>query len=77
MDRILWHPITAGLMVAWFTFRNIHSGATTFRVIALVWGCVWLGLAIYNHLSGGRYLRWVDRLGEDDDEDPQAGDTPT
>lgn len=60
-QKINWNPVAPGLLLAWWLFR-LHRGNWNWNWISILGTLVfstWLAGAIYNWLSGGKFVEWM------------------
>ena len=64
--RILWHPVFAAAVLGYAIYRCWFWGFSGIRVAAIVFGALWVGMAVADTVSGHKVLNWLyDRDGKD------------
>lgn len=54
-----WNPVIPACLMAYFAARSYSAGLTAFRILALSTISIWLALAVYDRISGGRFTAWL------------------
>jgi hypothetical protein len=59
-----WNPLVPLCLFVYFIARSYSAGLSAFRGFALITMALWLGLAIYNRISKGKFTAWLYSDGE-------------